>query len=102
MNTRYDLIIQIQMLPLGDSGKAKPAANVESTETFLIHPVAKTLDHVFDDAVTVVHDRRTDLQAVTTEEQEFGGLAPAGNTADAGDGQPTLRVARTLLDHVQG
>src|ERR1017187_8235797 len=66
MNARHDLIIQIQVLPLSHTRQTKSAKVVERVKSLLVHPVTQALDHVFHDAVTVMHHCRTHLHAVTT------------------------------------
>ena len=93
MDARDDFVIQIQMLPLGDvAAGCRPRKSSIVREAFLVHPVAQAVDHVFDDA-----DSRNASAAVQTctavaaQQKEFGGVAPAGDAADAGNGQAALR-----------
>ena len=54
-------------------------------ETFVVHPIREAVAEIFDDAETVMHDRSTNLQAAGAEKEKFGGVAPIGNAAHAGD-----------------
>ena len=61
MDAGDDLVVQIEMLPLGDLGDGEAAEIVEGGEAFLIHPIRQAIDHVFDDAEAVVHGGGADL-----------------------------------------
>ena len=82
-------------------GTREAAEIVDGAEAFLVHPVAEAVDHVFDDAVAVVHDGGADLHGAAAEQDELGRFAPAGDAADAGDGQADFGVGRDLLHQVQ-
>jgi len=76
----------------------RPAAHVgQGSMTAVIHPVREPVDQVLDDAEAVMHDRGTDLQRARPQRDEFGGITPIGDPADAGDGIFTvdLRPPRT-------
>ena len=68
-------------------GTEQAAEIVDGAEAFLVHPVAEAVDHVLDDAVAVVHGGGADLHRAAAEQDELRRVAPAGDAADAGDGQ---------------
>ncbi len=88
----HDAIVQVEVLPLGDPGHGEAAEIFDGAEAFLIHPVAKSIDHVLHDAVAVVHGGSADLHRATAQQNEFRRLAPTGDTADAGDGEADFQV----------
>lgn len=47
------------------------------------HEDFETVFHVFDDAVTVLHDCGCDLEVFRTEEEELHGILPCLDAADA-------------------
>ena len=102
VDARHDPVIEIEVLPLGDLGQREAAEIVEGAEAFFVHPVGEAVDHVFHDAIAVVHGGGADLHGAASEQDELGGLAPAGDAADAGDGQADFGIGGDLLDQVQG
>src|SRR5579862_1312989 len=62
VNARDDLIVQVEILPIGDLWQGEAAKIVDRAETFLVHPVAQAVDHVFHNAKAVVQHRGAYLQ----------------------------------------
>src|ERR1035438_2372814 len=102
IDARYDAVVQVEVLPLGYLGDGEAAEVFDGAEAFLVHPVGEAIDHVFHDAVAVVHGGGTDLHGATAQQNEFRRLAPTRNAADAGDGDADLRVRGDLLHEVEG
>ena len=87
-----DLVVEVEMLPLGHVGKREAAEIVDGVVALFCHPREQAVGHVFDDAVAVVHHRGADLHGAAAEQDELGGVLPRADAADAGHGQ------RGLLD----
>src|ERR1700678_2746967 len=77
VDARDDLVIQIEMLPLSDLGNRKAAKIADGGEAFFIHPIGEPVDHVFYDAIAVMHRGRAYLHRTAAEQDELGGFAPA-------------------------
>ncbi len=102
MNAGDDLVVQVQMFPLGDFRNRVTEEIADRRKAFCVHPIAQPIDHVFHDAVAIVHRGGTHLHRTAAEQDELGGLAPSGNAADAGDGNADVGIGSDLLHHVQG
>ena len=63
----YGFVVQIEVLPVGDIWNGCTAEILQRGVAFFIHPVAKAIDEVIDDAETVAHDRCTYLYATATQ-----------------------------------
>ena len=87
VNTRDDLVIQVELVPVDDRGQRPAAEVVDGGEAFLRHPRQQAILHVFDDAVAVVHGRGAYLHRAATEQDKFRSVPPVGDAADAGERQ---------------
>src|SRR5262249_37457480 len=96
-----DFVVEIEVFPFLYARKAFPTELGDGGKTFFGHPVGETVDHLFDDAIAVVHDCGTDLNAVAAEEKEFDSIAPIGDAGDAGERQGGVGIGLNLLNHVQ-
>src|ERR1035441_1294512 len=96
-----DAVVQIEMLPLGDPGNGEAAEIFDCAEAFLVHPVGEAIDHVLHNAEAVVHGGGADLHGAAAQQNELRRLAPAGDTADSGDGDADFRVGSDLLHQVE-
>jgi len=96
-----DFEVEIEVLPIGDTRKREATEVFDGLITFGIHPVAEAIDHVFHNTKAVVHGSGASLEGTGSEENEFGGVAPAADAADGGDGELDLRIASDLLNHVE-
>ena len=68
----------------------------------LVHPAGQTRRHLVDDLEAIGHGRGADLHRAAGERDELRRVAPGGDAADAGDGQPVgFLVARDLGHHVE-
>src|SRR6478736_5523851 len=94
INLRDDLVVEVEVLPVGDLGNREAAEALDGGEALLVHPVAKAVDHVLHDAEAVVHGGGADLDCAAAEQDELGGFTPAGDATDAGDRKSDLGVAR--------
>src|SRR5262249_31468087 len=54
IDPRHQLVIQIQMAPIGETRQASAAEIVQSGESFVVHPIAEPVDHVLDDPVPIM------------------------------------------------
>src|SRR5580698_786865 len=54
VDARDDLVVEVEVLPIGDVGERAAAKVVEGAEAFAAHPGEETSSHVFDDAIAVV------------------------------------------------
>ncbi len=72
----HDLVVQVEMLPLGDASDGQAAKILECGKAFGAHPVLESLGHVFDDAIAVVHHRRADLNRPSTQQHELHRVTP--------------------------
>ena len=97
----HDLVIQIEVLPLGHLGNGKPAKILDGGKPLGTHPVLESLGHILDNAVSVVHHSGTNLNRSAAQQHELDGIAPCPNTANARHGQCGFRIAHDLLNHVQ-
>ena len=79
VNSRHNLVIQIQMLPILNARKAQALEIGNPCKAFLLHPVREPVHHVFHDSIAEVHHRRTNLHVAATEQQKFHGVAPIGH-----------------------
>ena len=59
-----------------------------------IQIIVQALDQILDDAIAVVHDGGTHLNATGTQRQKFRGIAPVFDAADAAHRQSEFRIAR--------
>ena len=50
-------------------------------EAFRVHPIGKAIAQVFDNAETVMHDGRADLQATRAQQKELGSIFPGADAA---------------------
>src|SRR5437763_1193321 len=71
VNSRDNLVIQIEMLPLSDLRQAEPAKVFDSSEALFIHPMGEAVNHVLNDAESVMHSGSADLHGAAAEQQEF-------------------------------
>src|SRR3984885_1200737 len=101
VNARHNLEIQVQMIPVGDLGRAQAAEILDAGEAFFAHPVLQAIDHVFHNAIAVMHGRGTHLYRATAQQNKFGRVAPGANAANAGNRQPRSIVVLKLMHHVQ-
>ena len=62
-----DPVVQIQVFPLGDLGKAEAAEIFDISEAFLIHPAGEAVDPVFHDAEAIVHGRGAGLYGLRSQ-----------------------------------
>src|SRR5438128_1003288 len=85
MDLGDDFVVQVQVLPFGDARQAQSTEIVDSLESFLVHPIAQAVDHIFYNAEPVVHGRRADLDRSATEQDELRRVFPSGDTTDTGD-----------------
>ena len=95
------LVVKIERFPSLDGIDGAAAEFVETLEALGVQIVVQAIDHVFDDAEAVVHDRGADLDVGRTESDELGRVAPGGDAADTGDRQTDLGIGGAGLHHVQ-
>ncbi len=96
-----DLVIQVQVLPVGDAGERKAAKILDAVEALGAHPVFQPLGHVFDDAIAVVHDRGAHLHGAAAEQDELRRIAPVCNASNARKRESRGGIGHDLLDHVE-
>ena len=96
VNTGHDLVIQVELVPVGYRVQRAAAEVVDGGEAFLRHPGQQAILHIFDDAVAVMHGRGAYLHRAATQQDEFRCVSPAADAADAGERQCTLRVRQHL------
>src|SRR5579885_1012343 len=97
-----DLVVEVEVLPLLNARKREAAKIIDARETFSAHPVGEAVGHVLDDAIAVMHDGGADLDGGAAEKEEFGGVAPVGDAADAGKRKSGIRIALNLLAEMEG
>ena len=68
VNSRHNLVVQIQVLPFLNPRKAQTLEIGNIRETFFPHPVSETILHVFHDAIAKVHHRRANLHIAATKQ----------------------------------
>src|SRR3546814_310125 len=97
-----DLVLQIEILPVRNIGNRQALEIADPGIALFVHPAGQAVDHVVDDAEAVMHGRRADLHAAGAERDEFGGVAPALDAADAGNRDVAgLGIAGDLRHHVE-
>src|SRR5471032_3407458 len=82
IDPRYDLVVQIQVLPIRDLRQRQPAKFLDGAESLFINPVAQPSGHVLHHAKAVVHGRRADLHRAAPHQDELRRLSPSRNSAD--------------------
>ena len=74
---------------------------IDRCKAFVVEIVVQPVDHVLDDAVTVMHYRCTHLHISRTEQHKFDRVAPCVDTADARDRNVKFGIAGKLRNHIQ-
>src|SRR5579872_5260944 len=84
VNARNDLVIKIEVFPFRHAIERQPAKIIDGVEALGTHPALEALGHVFDNAITVVHNRGADLDRARAKQNELRGVAPRFDASDAG------------------
>ena len=102
VDPRLGDVVEVEVLPVGHV-RHRPALEIgQGGVALLVHPQLQPRDHLGHHAKTVGHRRGADLDVAGPQGDEFGGVAPGGDAADAGDRQAGgLRVAGDLGHHVE-
>ena len=67
------------------------------------HEIGESVLHVFDDAIAVLHDGSGDLEIFGAQEEEFDGILPCFDAADAGYGEVgEFGILLELCDEAEG
>ena len=94
-------IVQVQVLPF-DEIRHRAPDQVGQGHVLFIQILRQARDHFLHDLEAIGHRRRADLHIARPKCQEFRGIPPGGNAADARDRQGAgFRVAGNLGHHVQ-
>src|SRR5271170_673638 len=101
MNSSYDLIVQVELLPFADIGQRQPAEIIDRDKALLRHPPKQTVLHVLNDAIAVMHRRSTHLDGAATEQDKLRSVAPTPDATDTGERKSARWVRLYLLDHVE-
>src|SRR5262249_5470906 len=101
IDARDNLVVEVEMLPVGDFGKRKSTEVFDGAEALLVHPIAEPVDQFLHDAEAIVHGCRADLHGAAAEQDELSSFAPTADAADTGDGKTDLGVAGDLLHEMQ-
>src|SRR3546814_19348558 len=98
-----DLVVHVEMLPIGHVGDGGGAEGVQRSVALAVHPVAEAVGHVLDDLEALVHGGRADLPLAGAPHHEHRRVAPVGDSAHGGDGPAgAAGVAGGRLTPVQG
>nr|GEU28076.1 hypothetical protein [Tanacetum cinerariifolium] len=97
-----DLVIHVQVFPVGGVGHRLAHEVADLVIALLLHPARQAVLHLFDDAKAMQHGGRAHLHAARTERHELGRVAPVADAADAGNGQAARgRIAGDFRHHVE-
>src|SRR5215203_4236774 len=80
-----DFVIQIKIAPISYATDGFSDNVVHRSKTFVVEIVVQTVNHIFDDPVTVMHHGGTDLHSSRAEKHKFDRIAPCIDAADAGN-----------------
>lgn len=84
---RLGLVIDVEVLLVGDIGNCFANDLFPGIEAFFVHPVVEAVDHVLHDAKTLVHGRGIYLHTGRAQQNKLQGVPPGGNASDTGDGK---------------
>ena len=97
-----DLIVDVQVLPIRGVAHRPPGKRLQVGMALGVHPARQAILHFFNDAKPMQHRRRAHLHRAAAQGDEFRGVAPGADTADAADRQAVgLWVTGDFGDHVQ-
>ena len=86
VDLRDDLEVAVEVFAGNDVGQCFANEIAQGLVTMLFHEDFEAVNEVFDDAVAILHNGGRDLQRFGAEEQEFNGIHPGFDAADARDG----------------
>ena len=87
IDVRDDLVIQVEVAPILHVGHGAAAKILDGAIAMRVHVLREAVDHVLDDAETVVHGRGADLHGGGADGDVLGSVIPEADAADAADGQ---------------
>ncbi len=80
---RLGNVVEIEILPIRDIAHGAAAEILDCAVTLLIHPARQAGYHFFDNLEAIGHGGSADLHRAAGQRDEFSGVAPVGNAADA-------------------
>jgi hypothetical protein len=98
----FYVIVQVEITPISDVVDRLADYIVYARKALLVEIVVHPVDHVLNDAVTVMHDRRANLDRSGAEQHEFDRIPPGVDAADAGYRNIKFLIASQFRDHVKG
>lgn len=66
VNRRQGLVVEVELVPVGDVRDSETAKIFQSLVAFLIHPIVQSIGEVINDPETKPHGSGTHLHAATT------------------------------------
>ena len=81
-----NLEIAIEVFARNDVRKRFADKIAKGRESIFFHEDGEAVFHVFDNAISVLHDTRRDLEIFSAEEEEFDRIHPSCDATDTGDG----------------
>ena len=97
----HGFVVEVEVAPIRDARDAATYDVAHRSEAFFVEIVGEAVNHIFDDAITVVHDGGADLHGGRAEEKKLGGVAPCPDAADTANRHAHFRVARQFGNHVE-
>ena len=85
VNVGDDFVIQVQVAPILHVGHGAAAKILDGAKSVVVHVRGQAVDHVFDDAESVVHRRGADLHDGRAQRDVLGGVVPVSDAADSDD-----------------
>ena len=76
-----DIVFQIQILPVHYIFCSHSTEVLDLLVSLFVHPMIQSLDHIFDDPETIVHDGGANLHSLSPHGHEFRRIFPVGNTS---------------------